>query len=475
MNAPIKGQTCQNNLIYCKFGSETLLKLLTAFEGQIDGVTKNNDIEYVHKTRVTSRRLRASLPLFKECFSKKEYTIWLCAVKKVTRLLGDARDLDIQIVFLEQYMDNLGSATEKAGVELLLKAHKDRRKSVQPAVVGGLDELEATDVLESLRKSCEEASTRQNILEFDTQTVLEKACWRISFKLDDFLAMENCVHMENEALKHHEMRIHAKKLRYTMEVFAPLYKNKLAQEIETIKAFQDILGEMHDCDVWKQYIPKFIQETNAKTKSNRKKKTGTSNADRAILNFLNCVKQKRKAHYREFVDLWDENKKKGFFAQLRKTLNDEFAVRGEEKIKQVLENPNVKIAVLSDIHANLHALEKVIHDAEERGVDVFLNAGDSVGFGPCPNEVIELMCEKNVLSILGNYDLEVIEGKAKAKGEKNLALKFARKELAKSCECYLYSLPHELRFEVAGKKLLVTHGSPNLLKSTFTMTHQLIG
>ena len=93
-----------------------------------------------------------------------------------------------------------------------------------------------------------------------------------------------------------------------------------------------------------------------------------------------------------------------------------------------------------------------------------MNAGDSIGFGPYPNEVVELLCEKNVLSILGNYDLEVIEGKVKAKGEKNLALKFARKELAKSCEYYLYSLPRELRLEVAGKKLFLTHGSPESIE-----------
>jgi predicted phosphodiesterase len=65
---------------------------------------------------------------------------------------------------------------------------------------------------------------------------------------------------------------------------------------------------------------------------------------------------------------------------------------------------------------------------------------------------------------LGNYDLEVIEGKAKAKGEKKIALEFARKELAKSCEYYLHSLPYELRFEVAGKKLFVTHGSPQSIE-----------
>jgi CHAD domain-containing protein len=72
-----------------------------------------------------------------------------------------------------------------------------------------------------------------------------------------------------------------------MESFAGLYKNKLAEEIETIKAFQDLLGEMHDCDVWTQYIPKFIQKTNVKNKSKQKKKTGTSEAENALLNFLN--------------------------------------------------------------------------------------------------------------------------------------------------------------------------------------------
>ena len=448
---------------YCKFGSEALLKLLEAFEDQIGGVIKNDDIEYVHKTRVTSRRLRAAMPLFKPCFRRKEYKKWLSEIKNVTCLLGEARDLDVQIVFVEQYMKNLSSASEKAGMNILLKAHKDSRKSIQPSVVKGLDELKASDILEDLRNFCEQTIGEQSNQFFDPKKVLEKAHWHISFRLDDFLAMEKCVYLEKEISKHHEMRIFAKKLRYTMETFAPLYKNKLAQEIETIKAFQDILGEMHDCDVWIEYIPKFREEVKAKNKFEQKKKPEIQ-SNQALLNFLTVVKKKRKEHYKEFVRLWDENKKNGFFVQLRNTINAEFTVGNEEKISQELANPDVKIAVLSDIHANLQALEKVISDAEARGINVFVNAGDSVGFGACPNEVVELLCEKNVLSILGNYDIEVIEGKAKAKGEKNLALKFARKELAKSCECYLYSLPRELRFEVAGKKMLVTHGSPESIE-----------
>src|SRR5665647_3666572 len=159
MNATIKAQTCQSDRSYCTFGAQALLKLLTVFETQIDGVIKSNDIEYVHKTRVTSRRLRAAIPLFKECLPRKEYKKWLYEIKKVTQLLGDARDLDVQIAFVVQYLDKLDSAAEKAGMDFLLNAHKDRRKNIQPAIICGLEELKATGVLRDLRKFCEKTIT----------------------------------------------------------------------------------------------------------------------------------------------------------------------------------------------------------------------------------------------------------------------------------------------------------------------------
>lgn len=308
MNASNEAQACQTDMSYCRFGSEAILKLLLVFEDQVSGVIANDDIEFVHKTRVTSRRLRAAMPLFRVCFRRKEYKKWLEKIKNVTRLLGNARDMDVQIVFIQQYIKDLGSAAEEAGVDILLQAHKDNRKSLQPSVVKGLDDIRTSDVLEDLRRFCEQTIEKQPNGIFDPKKVLEKARWHISFRLDDFLAMENCVRLENEILNHHKMRIRAKKLRYTMESFAPLYKKKLGQEIETIKAFQDVLGEMHDCDVWIDYIPKFMEETNIKNKS-EPKKTGTQ-TKQALTNFAAFVKKKRKEHYKEFVRLWDENKKK---------------------------------------------------------------------------------------------------------------------------------------------------------------------
>ncbi len=463
MNVPIKAPNCQSDTSYCKFGSETLLRLLPVFEDQIEGVMKSDDIEYVHKMRVTSRRLRAALPLFRFCFPGKEFKQWASQLKKITRLLANARDLDVQIAFIEQYTKKLKTAAEKACLETLLKDQKNCRESIQLSVVSGLQKLEASGVLQRTREFCEEIVAEQSSAPFDSDQVLEKAHWHISFRLDDFLSMEKYVYLENKKLKHHQMRIYAKKLRYTMEAFAPLYKNKLAKEIKTITAFQDVLGEMHDCDVWEEYIPKFIDKTKTEIKSKENKKEAASKFEKTLFNLLAYIKDQRRDHYNQFVCLWSKSENDDFFVKLRKTTDGGLTVT-KAKTKQSLANPDVKIAVLSDVHANLHALEKVFEDAERRGVEVFLNAGDSIGFGPYPNEVIEMLCEKNVLGVVGNYDLEVIEGKAKAKGEKKIAWEFAKKELAKSCESYLYSLPHELRFEVAGKKLFVTHGSPKSIE-----------
>ncbi len=459
MNAPNRSVKRQKNSNYCQFGCQTILNLLDGLDNNIDGVIENKDIECVHKTRVASRKLRAAMPLFQYCFPKKTFKKWLKQIKKVTCLLGRARDLDVQIEFIENYIKQ--KPQERKYMNILLADHKDRRKKVQTPVVEGLEKLKDTFILQEISSFCKETITAQPT-SLDPIGVLEKAHWYICFKLDDFRSHEKYVHLENENKKHHEMRINAKKLRYTMEFFAQLYEKKLKKEIETIKTYQDILGEKHDCEVWMDFIPIFISKI--KTQNAINKKIDISNFERTLLEFLDYIKEKRKQQYVQFVNLWDENLKNGFFDKL-KEITEEKSKMGEGKAEKLFLNPDVKIGVISDVHSNLQALEKVIQDSEERGVNVFLNAGDSIGFGACPTEVVKLLCERNVLSVIGNFDLEVIGNKRRGnKKEKNLAFKFAKKELTKTCKSYLLSLPKELRFEIAGKKMLVTHGSPESIE-----------
>lgn len=66
----------------------------------------------------------------------------------------------------------------------------------------------------------------------------------------------------------------------------------------------------------------------------------------------------------------------------------------------------MRIAILADIHANLSALEAVLQHAESGGsLDALWCLGDTVGYGPHPNECIDLLCRYDHRAVGGNHDL----------------------------------------------------------------------
>jgi predicted phosphodiesterase len=64
----------------------------------------------------------------------------------------------------------------------------------------------------------------------------------------------------------------------------------------------------------------------------------------------------------------------------------------------------VRRALISDIHANLEALEVVLADIQSQGIDDVLCLGDVIGYGPNPRECIDLVMERCTLCLLGNHD-----------------------------------------------------------------------
>jgi len=67
----------------------------------------------------------------------------------------------------------------------------------------------------------------------------------------------------------------------------------------------------------------------------------------------------------------------------------------------------VRIAVLSDIHGNLEALEAVLAEVDRRGVDLLYSLGDIVGYGPSPAACIEIVRRRAAVSLMGNHDAAV--------------------------------------------------------------------
>lgn len=133
----------------------------------------------------------------------------------------------------------------------------------------------------------------------------------------------------------------------------------------------------------------------------------------------------------------------------------------------------MKIALFSDIHANLPALNAVLADIDSRNPDLIYCLGDLVGYAPYPNEVINEIRKRKIPTIAGNYD----EGIGltsdncgcayKAQDEKDhgaVSIAFTNQIVKPDERAFLKNLPRHfaIDFEHDGEKFkfLMVHGSP---------------
>jgi putative phosphoesterase len=121
----------------------------------------------------------------------------------------------------------------------------------------------------------------------------------------------------------------------------------------------------------------------------------------------------------------------------------------------------VIVAIISDVHSNVVALEAVLEDIETLGVKRIFCAGDIVGYYPFPNETIDLLKEWNVIAILGNHDRAVIH--FNTVGMNRLAADAARwtsENINAENVDYLKSLRSNLRTKINKRTIAMYHGSP---------------
>ena len=132
----------------------------------------------------------------------------------------------------------------------------------------------------------------------------------------------------------------------------------------------------------------------------------------------------------------------------------------------------MRIAVISDIHSNIYALDKVIDDIKSKNVDMVVCTGDLVGYGTRPNEVIHKMKEEKILTIMGNYDdaignLKIVCGcdyKDPKDAEKaSLSMHFTSYETTDENKKYLRNLPKEAIFTFNNKTIRFVHGSTRVI------------
>lgn len=128
-----------------------------------------------------------------------------------------------------------------------------------------------------------------------------------------------------------------------------------------------------------------------------------------------------------------------------------------------------RIALYSDIHGNLLALDAVLADIERVGIPERYCLGDLVGYGPWPREVIARVRETGDLVVRGNYDDGVggrkgdcgcYYGTDDARADGVASYEFTDAALDDAERAWLIGLPDDVRFEAEGLRVLLCHGSP---------------
>ena len=128
-----------------------------------------------------------------------------------------------------------------------------------------------------------------------------------------------------------------------------------------------------------------------------------------------------------------------------------------------------RVAVVTDVHANLPALEAALAAIAEMEVDAIYCGGDLVGYGPHPNEVCALIEERAIPTIYGNYDYAIArdlddcgcayqDAHDRELGQRSVAWTLA--QTSQASKDFMRALPFDLRFELGDQRVRLVHGSP---------------
>ena len=130
---------------------------------------------------------------------------------------------------------------------------------------------------------------------------------------------------------------------------------------------------------------------------------------------------------------------------------------------------DMSAAVITDIHANLPALEAVLARIEALGVEQVFCGGDLVGYGPHPNEVCRLIAETPIPTIYGNYDYAIAREEEDCgcayitphdRDLGQLSVDWTLAHTSRESKDFLRGLPFDLHFPVGGTDVHLVHGSP---------------
>lgn len=125
-------------------------------------------------------------------------------------------------------------------------------------------------------------------------------------------------------------------------------------------------------------------------------------------------------------------------------------------------NMNDKVAIITDVHANLEALKSVLIDIKKQNIQQIYSLGDAIGLGNSPSECLNLMIENNIEMIAGNAEEYLILGAdcfpyLKNNMERYNNAIWTESQLSKEQIDVLKKIPHTIELNINNKKVALCH------------------
>ena len=131
----------------------------------------------------------------------------------------------------------------------------------------------------------------------------------------------------------------------------------------------------------------------------------------------------------------------------------------------------MKFAVISDIHSNLYALQSVLDDIKQQGINTIYCTGDLIGYLTDPNGVIDLIKSNEILTLLGNHDEKYMKSEPLTQSkidrlstrevQKSASYHHNNQLLSSDNRLFIKSLPRTFMIKLDNYNIQFVHGSPD--------------
>lgn len=231
--------------------AEFLARHLAALDGELPGlllrVSRQTDGEAIHDLRVTIRRLRTLLRLARPIFGRHHTDLIRAIYTKIAQTSGALRDEEVFLEHLEKYGDGVTAAgEERQPLADQLEAFTAERRAREKRLRGDVTRsLETEDVSRA-------RTMLGALLLLPVRPKKDRELGRFARKavIDALAGVDRYRDSKSNDIEGlHELRIAYKRLRYTLEFFAPVLPPDLTASHDPAVRFQKRLGDIHDLDM----------------------------------------------------------------------------------------------------------------------------------------------------------------------------------------------------------------------------------